>query len=1797
MEVEPPQHPPGSVNDGLGSWHPARRPNADHESESASRASSPSVNSDENATSTLHSLELLGAVDSLSTFQAVSPDQSHELKAANGENSEAGKKSAGVTSQINGAHIVEKSTENAAVSLKSSQDTGLKPEGSGDESLELQQETSITNGILNSEESKSGAEKPLSWTESDTVPDDNSFFKGDDHKMPGFEQKFDEISSAFSSDTRTLPRSWAISYTNSFPTVPPLHQAKVASSLQPLPHSQIEDLVGSSQSHDSEQGNAQTSLLDDIQAANEESFFDNVDRTEGTGISDADEQARFEEGLPLVSSGSNHGMSTTPDDQMERAPISDPLALPTAHDDNFLDDVTFSHSENPPDFKPPLPDRKTTSQVLNSMSYPPHNETHDLPKLPKEPIGAQTLTRVQSTSSPNKGLPLKIDNILEEGNNNTEARIKLEGTQEEDLASLWQAALADDELLDDENLADPTSFFDEDGEGFLEDESPPQVNARSERNLLPPQLPQYTEESNLEFHQFPAGQKSATQDKFTPTQQQTAPTLMRTQSQKYTPQATSWSASLPKTISAPQGFSNPTSLQRPSLPEKTQSFADKSKGGYTSPYDLPMDVTRPKKRANLYSNQSTMSTQIASNRAPPPPRSSSMYSNDASSHNYSAQQSPSSPSFPGVAPTTTTSNAISSSIGVAPVLRPRPSTGSFFEELPVAAKPRPSSSKGNVPSLASQPLPLAVPLSQMNAQFQPSAQVAPRPSESFHLPNVSPSHQLVQPERMPLYGNLPQQGPTKPSVAAANSRYSPAPQSQPSVSSTRTRYASSPSGPPRPPSVSKAPFQPRTSSPLTQKVSTPQQYSLNATSGETVNGPYSSLPQEGGSRTAPPSVSLGTHAEPGGQFHHSSLDSTKSHSNNENGMLPITSRTIQSFPLEARSPHESPTSVASIPVHPSSGSTYFYNDPSQHQSLEERTSTSQDSERALFGRSRSQSPGIVKPTRAAQEITSSSLQEPASVYGTTLPPPITPSYGPKQSILSAESLGRDRGSQESKFIAPNDERINDPLERWKGCPIFNFGFGGNVVTSFPKQIPRYGPGQSVPLIKCSPGEVKLWTGKILPLEVQTASFPGPLKGKSKKKDVLVWLQKKIEEFETEQNQTNIQQILPDPRRTHEEKTLLWRLMYVIVEHDGVIDGNVAAKEAVRSILSPESVISAGQDQLLHGSHTPLVGISRSSRSNILSIPIDPSDVEELRRLLVLGDREKAAWHAVDKRLWAHAMLLSSTLSKDIWKQVVQEFVRNEVRVLGDNTEPLAALYDVFAGNCEESIDELVPPSARAGLQMVSKAPGPGPTRNALDGLDKWRETLSLILSNRTSDDGNALQSLGRLLSTYGRIEAAHVCYLFAMTAGLLGGLDDPQAAVVLLGADHLQKPFDYSRDLDSVLLTEVYEFALNVLAPSPMPTISPHLQAYKLYHAMVLAEHGYRNESQQYCDGIANALKATTKLSPYYHNLLFTTLDDLTSRLRQAPKEGSASWISKPSMDKVSGSVWAKFNNFIAGDDSDAGSTGSGRGLEAEAGPFARVAGGSPELSRQPSVTDLYGSYGSGDGTSSSLQPVPFTSSRYAPTSHYTPRSSLDQVQPSPQDVQRPVLSSSLPRQPSYQSLSAFSPDLYQKARPDAYQPIAQPEPAAPSHESENYLPSPPAQPGYIPIPSLMDEPQTQRNSYQPTSHLASTATPTLIQYGPDAHEKLKYEPPGIGYEPPLTSLEEPHGTSAYMPASYEPYSQTTEDSPNEEKPKKRSFLDDDDDENLVDQAAVLSKKEKPQKDRETDEAFRKAAEADGTHS
>jgi COPII coat assembly protein SEC16 len=1167
------------------------------------------------------------------------------------------------------------------------------------------------------------------------------------------------------------------------------------------------------------------------------------------------------------------------------------------------------------------------------------------------------------------------------------------------------------------------------------------------------------------------------------------------------------------------------------LAAKSQSFVDQAREGYKSPYDLPESLGRSRRPA---APRKAVTPPPLTTMGPPPRTSSIPIST------------------PVVNPTPSQPDALPSASSATSAPK------NFFEELPPPApKPRPASrTSGYTPS----------PAVVSNAPVANAPPIVPL-SVPPPLPLVQPAtdnvyqDQLQSPERIGLYANLtvpappagpgvgPRYSPKPPSATTSKSpvysRYSPAPPSSQAPSNVRPRYVSQPSN---------LPFQPRTSSPLAHHEKTAYDAQQRQSRPSTSAGPSSlahpmSTNHVRGSFSVP-STQLAT--ETGD---HAPLDiqpSAPAVSAQQNPYAPGFS-SEPSRRSSTESPYLPSTGVAQ-PQIPSIPSDISFAPP--------RRSQTQSPGKQLFG---------VNPIRNTIEP----VQRPASVHAPSSPTKTSNAYT-TPSVVSAT-----REIPELNFIPPADGRELDPLQRWKGAPVFKFGFGGLVSSCFPQHIPRYIAGQMTPMIQPAPGEAKVRQFKqVLPLDGDIVQYPGPLKSKSKKKDLIAWLSSRIAALENEGMPSSLH-LEPDGYKRHDENILLWKLLRILVENDGVLEGTDDIRKSLRSIISPE-LESTNQDytfdsRTASGSYQPTDG-------SLSPEPISSNLLGLIKNDLLVGDREKAVWRAVDNRLWGHAMIMSSTLDKALWKQVAQEFVRREVRPAGENVESLSALYAVVSGNIDESIDELVPASARLGLQMISKE-GQGISKNAVDGLDRWRETLGLILNNRSADDHQALSAMGQLLASYGRIEASHVCYLFAKAFSqrpIINGADDPQTSVVLLGTDHLKYPTTFFRDEDAIALTEVYEYATSVLAGNTAAAL-PYLQPFKLQHAYILADKGFRSEALQYCEAIGSVLKASTKPSLYFHQRLFAELDELATRLKQAPGDGNSSWMSKPSMEKVSGTMWARFSSFVAGDESDGASNGSA--MDVDVGPFAKVTEAAT-ISRPPSVSDMYGSY-------PAAQPASNSFSRYAPANQFAPSSSPEQYR----------------GRSSMESQRSPSIGMNYSQRRGSQEPATPVDPASPYNFASNNYGSPtsfpfhstPPQSSYVPLAPVEEDLPTSPQPY-PAAPQQSALTSGL-QASPERFGQpltaLKDGPAEAvipsygGYEPP--------SMSSYQPPSYEPdFGVATdglaqeEDINEESKPKKKSFMDDEDEDDLATRAAAVQKTEKARRDREADDAVRKAAEADG---
>jgi hypothetical protein len=441
--------------------------------------------------------------------------------------------------------------------------------------------------------------------------------------------------------------------------------------------------------------------------------------------------------------------------------------------------------------------------------------------------------------------------------------------------------------------------------------------------------------------------------------------------------------------------------------------------------------------------------------------------------------------------------------------------------------------------------------------------------------------------------------------------------------------------------------------------------------------------------------------------------------------------------------------------------------------------------------------------------------------------------------------------------------------------------------------------------------------------------------------------------------------------------------------------------------------------------------------------------------------------------------------------------------------------------------------------------------------------------------------LGNLLASYGRAEAAHICFLFGRKSSVFGGLDDPNASFILLGSDHRQQTDRFAKDLEAVQLSEVYEYGLSLAGGVSAAAGAPHLAAYKLQHAITLAEYGFMDKAVSYCNALATAITSQTKRSPYHHVLLEAAVDDFMKRLKQAPKEETSTW-AKPSMDKVSGRMWSKFTNFVAGDDDETKASGA----DVINGPFGNI--GTPMMSRSPSVSNLEGlASGSPMYGSHGAAPAPsFVASKYAPAAGQGAGTSPNPYEPMMHHAAPGSARTSLDHGPSEFKPSSYEPS-YMGAPTSSTAPPAPYQPQAPAPGLQE---APSIYPGYG-APPASAEPSMQ--GYQPASY--GYEPPTMQAAAePESNDSQQDDTTG-GYQAPSTSFgyEPPTQSYGYEPPSYQPDLGITNGDDDDDTVKKprRGMMDDDEDD--IPALKASPQKSKSDKDRENQEMFRKAAEED----
>ncbi|KPV74811.1 uncharacterized protein RHOBADRAFT_53749 [Rhodotorula graminis WP1] len=601
------------------------------------------------------------------------------------------------------------------------------------------------------------------------------------------------------------------------------------------------------------------------------------------------------------------------------------------------------------------------------------------------------------------------------------------------------------------------------------------------------------------------------------------------------------------------------------------------------------------------------------------------------------------------------------------------------------------------------------------------------------------------------------------------------------------------------------------------------------------------------------------------------------------------------------------------------------------------------------------------------------------------------------------------------------------LER-RTAPIASFGFGGKLVLVFPNGgRPSYGMDSSNPYgvvapagsssssSSSSPTTVHIRKlADVVPLsatEGASSTFPGPIfadGGKAnagkKRKEAVAWLSQRIGELEQEAHYARGAAPLghgdddgaQDAQRKVETRLLLVKLVRIMLENEGKLVGSATVDDAVRALFAPADGDESGTlptaDQLAAAAASR--GGSAGSDAPFVTYGVSASNLDDMSKFLLRGERREAVAYALDNKMWAHAFIIASCVDTDCWKDVTTEFLRSELSPEGagpgaEGREALRVAYGMFAGLGSESIHQFIPPRALgpptpgllpaapvgngAASVPLSRVPSDAAAKLPEHTLAKWQETVGMIVANRTAGDSGALTSLGDALASNGWTDAAHICYLLSPQTSLSMGFGLPGSRITLVGSN--SSTVGGSIELESVQLTELVEFALSLVpvAKGHEPFAGfPHLQAFRLYHAAALADAGHASQAHKYTEAIVNTLKLATKPSPFYHPRLVAQIKALSERLGAShnAKEGG-SWIARKVPRPTVNSLWSTFeggfNKFVAGDDEPSAQQLAAKAEVQKAtngqavgafSHFSSIAPGSNSgtLSRTQSSTDLAGS-------------------------------------------------------------------------------------------------------------------------------------------------------------------------------------------------------------------------------------------------
>ncbi|CAO3654192.1 unnamed protein product [Cunninghamella echinulata] len=591
-----------------------------------------------------------------------------------------------------------------------------------------------------------------------------------------------------------------------------------------------------------------------------------------------------------------------------------------------------------------------------------------------------------------------------------------------------------------------------------------------------------------------------------------------------------------------------------------------------------------------------------------------------------------------------------------------------------------------------------------------------------------------------------------------------------------------------------------------------------------------------------------------------------------------------------------------------------------------------------------------------------------------IPNPYDVTSTPTTNIENTNPLNYSSNLVQQQQVSTRLPVSQDPLKRYMGAPLVSFGFGGKLCMMFPRSTQphytntnAYGNGyndnnNNNATSKRLPGAIQLKSIKdtLVNHPLLSKKFDESLLSvspvlsdpnfsiKNKKKQVIGFMEQRINEFKNEAsaNQLDVN-----------TKILLWTLVKMMIEHDGSLLDSETSMKYITSLFQSNMEIKNDTNSFSVPAYNGQLYDGQQQQQNGQIIEDDRSEVvlDKLQNYLEQGDRRGAVIYAMQEDLWSHALVISSCVDRELWQTVVRGFTQRDLAMstalkqervyhnITGNRQALRVLYALFSGSGATAMSEFITTDKQQNHNLgnhLQQQQQPTPQLEEHE-LSKWKETLGLILANRTARDFEAITSLGDILVRHGWVYAAHVCYILSPQSSIFSGLDTPYVRYTLLGTSQIER---YSiTEGEGILLTELMEFGSSLRSGNSGECF-PFLQGYKLVHAWWLADIGLVNEASRYCDAIQQCIKSYNKDSPYLHQYLSGKVKELSefcseSSGKKQARRDVTSWLKptfkKNTLDSLWGSIEGRFNKFVSGDDTQAQEEPTGRkSTEIMASPF-----------------------------------------------------------------------------------------------------------------------------------------------------------------------------------------------------------------------------------------------------------------------